>query len=809
MKKLTAILLIGASTLGMYAAPLTPEQALKRALSSGRLSARGFVSSSIQLSYTTQTTDGTPAVYIFNRPDASGYLVISAYDEVTPILGYADNGTFDINEIPPQMQWWISQYTKQIEDAATNGAKKINTSRSTKAAITPLVKTKWNQGVPYNNLCPVVNTVKCPTGCVATSMAQVMKYWNYPDVGTGRVTATMPSGATGSGFINLSQKPFDWNNMLDSYSGYDYTNEQANAVATLMQAAGYAARMNYSLGGSGAISINAATSLSKNFKYNPNIQYLQREYFTAEGWEELVYNELAAGRPIIYGGQSTSVGHSFVCDGYDGNGYYHFNWGWGGMSDGYFLLNALDPDSVGTGGGAGGGYNSGQDIIIGIQPTSETVNPYLTQFGNLSATASGLTLSLLVNNGSSNWLNTGITAISVNLGVEISPADGAATRTQYAKIYSNAEIPALTLSGYNISYQGIKGNARVNFPSNLPNGTYKVTVCTQNCNVTDAPWTPVCATNGAYNFVYVTKNGNSCSVRNFNETELTIESAATTTQVYYGNACRIKLSVANNSNIELSGGFYPVLLDGSQEAMLGEGIYLNLKPGEKTEREFLTVFELLDGATAPTASKQYTLKFLKDPNRSNYYNWSEPLTVNVNPGTLSFTISDYCIENAPTRQETINGKPETVYVASNSSDIPFSANIKNTGSFFGSQVYTLIFNGNLQGYSLTSGAMGPTPVLDRGEAATVKGSVDFSAGELGKYYAATIFHVENGSLKQSGKTLLYFTIDPSSAVNEIEKESDETDCIIFNLQGMPVGNDLKSLPTGIYIRNGKKVIVRH
>ncbi len=100
-------------------------------------------------------------------------------------------------------------------------------------------------------------------------MAQVMKFWNYPEVGTGRVTATLPSGGTGEGFINLAQKPFDWNNMIDSYSGYDYTNEQGNAVATLMQAAGYAAKMNYAPGGSGALSINAAISLSKKFQIQP------------------------------------------------------------------------------------------------------------------------------------------------------------------------------------------------------------------------------------------------------------------------------------------------------------------------------------------------------------------------------------------------------------------------------------------------------------------------------------------------------------------------------------------------------------
>lgn len=814
MKRITSLAIMSATTLALLAAPLTPEQALRRVQGNSALKTPSKSGTSMKLSFSMQTQKGEPAVYIFDRPASSGYLIVSADDTATPLLGYADSGSFDANNMPPQLEWWLSEYASQIDYASANGIKNTYAPIANKKEIAPLVKTKWNQGTPYNNLCPSVNNVKCPSGCVATAMAQVMKFWNYPEVGTGRVTATLPSGGTGEGFINLAQKPFDWNNMIDSYSGYDYTNEQGNAVATLMQAAGYAAKMNYAPGGSGALSINAAISLSKNFKYNPNIQYLQRLYFNASEWNEIVYNELAAGRPILYGGQSTSVGHEFVCDGYDGNGYFHFNWGWGGMSDGYFILDALNPNSVGTGGGAGGGYNSRQDIIIGIQPSSEETDVYLTQFGNLSASASGSNISLALNyNGNvGNWVNAGISAVKVRMGAEIVSVDNSEIKPQYVRLFSNdIDIPALTLNGYNISYQGIKGNATVSIPSILPNGKYKVTVCTQDANKTDAPWTPVCTTNGAYNFVYVTKNGSSCSVENFNETELSIVSAEPTTQVYYENACRFRLSVKNNSNLELSGGFYPVLYDGNTPAFLGEGITMSLAPGESDNVEFVTTFELLKGVSAPTETKEYTLRFSKNASGSAFYNWSKPLSMGLLLRAPSFNTSNYCIEGAPTREETINGQTRTAFVVPDPSEIPFAATITNTGTFFGSPVYTLIFNSALSGYNLTSLAMGPTAILNRGESATVTGSADFTEAEDGEAYAAALFYINGGKLTQhNGSQILYFIVDSTaSAVNDIESDNTTSDNEIYNLQGIPVGKDINLLPAGIYIRNGKKILKRH
>lgn len=761
---LLSLALVWTGIAASFAAPLTPGQALRRAVGNGPMKLASVNASSLKLAHTVTAQSGTPALYVFDRASKNGYIIVSADDVAAPVVGYADSGSFSMDEMPPQMEWWLSGYASQIANTSSTGP--YATRAPERPAIAPLMKTIWNQGTPFNNLCPTVGTQRCPTGCVATAMAQVMKYWNYPESGKGRVTCS-------AGWLRLDGIKFEWDKMLDSYNG-DYTKDQANAVATLMQAAGYACNMSYSPNGSGALSINAAKCLSANFKYNPNIQYLQRSYFNATTWADVIYAEIAAGRPILYGGQSTSVGHEFVCDGYDGNGYFHFNWGWGGMSDGYFLLDALNPDAVGTGGGEGGGFNSGQDIIIGIQPETAPSTPRVTQFGSLTATVTGSRLSLVVNNNGAtgHWLNAGITAINVYIGAEFSPLSGNGS-PQYVA-FTQAEIEAITLNGNSISFKGMSGTGALTIPASLPDGKYKVTVCSSDASVPDSPWIPVCATQGAYNFVYLTKTGSSYKVENFKEEGLTIVSAAPTTPVYYGKPCKIKLSLTNNSELETTGGFFPVLFEGDKEYASGEGIVVTLAPHESKEVELITVFEVLEGGAAPVRSKDYTLRFLNNPNYTDYYNWSGTITMGILSGSPSLMISDYCVTGAETREVKVTeDKTVTSFIATNPEAIPFSAKITNTGEFFASQIYTLIFNGLLTGNNLTYVAMGPTPILSRGESEEIRGSLFFPEGETNGTYAAVMFTVGSKGLEQIMTCpILYFTIEPSSGVNEIVSDGE-------------------------------------
>lgn len=403
----------GALALGAAAAPVTPEQALARAagetshasnLTTGSTSSKGIAgnessigaaakikaaarSGQMKLAYE-QKAGEEAAVYVFNRGERDGFLVLPADDSAPAVLGYSDSGAIASDEarMPDGLRYWLNSLADQIVWSRTNGGKKgvrlnhngadSNLSgemgsgavkvRSEREAIAPLCATRWNQGEPYFNHCPAQFREKCYTGCVATAMAQAMKYHSWPETGEGSNTYQW------GGFrlsMDFSETTFDWNKMLDTYTEGNYSEEEADAVATLMRACGISVNMNYSTSGSGAQSSAIAGALGSYFKYDKSVRYEKRDFYSLNDWETIIYNSLKNYGPVIYNGQSYEGGHSFICDGYDKDGYFHFNWGWGGMSDGYFLLDALDPISQGIGGSLSGtGFDFMQDVVLDIRP---------------------------------------------------------------------------------------------------------------------------------------------------------------------------------------------------------------------------------------------------------------------------------------------------------------------------------------------------------------------------------------------------------------------------------------------------------
>ena len=322
-------------------------------------------------------------LYLFNINDNGGFVSVSNDDRTIPILGYSDSGAIDPDNIPSNMRaWlqgyadeiaWIKEHSVAITTNTANSPQRVG-SHST-AAIAPLVSTKWDQGKPYNNLCPqYASGYKSATGCVATAMAQVMKYHEWPQAATTSIPG-YTTDSYGLSLSSLSATTFNWANMLDSYSG-SYTSAQANAVATLMKYCGWSVKMDYGPS-SGSNTDLVAEALRNYFDYNSETtQFVSRSFYTAAKWTDLIYNELAQGRPVVYGGLSSGGGHEFVCDGYkfvSGTDYFHINWGWGGDSDEYFVLSSLNPYSQGIGGSSSNdGFHFGQDAVIGIQPSTGT-----------------------------------------------------------------------------------------------------------------------------------------------------------------------------------------------------------------------------------------------------------------------------------------------------------------------------------------------------------------------------------------------------------------------------------------------------
>ena len=322
-------------------------------------------------------------LYAVNFENNEGFVIVSGDDRLVPVLGYSDQGHFDFETLPDNARIWLEGL---MAEAATFAAKGENLTsaanvakdvqrdnvQSTKEAIAPLVSTLWGQGEPFNNACPLYNSTRTKVGCVATAMAQVINYhmqhYNQPTL----TAAEMPSYTTASLKITVSGIPAqsalpDKNLLLDTYTS-KATDAQKNAVAQLMLYCGTAVKMDYGTGSSNSYTPNVAPVCLTYFGCDDSVHVASRYDYTYSDWINLLYNELAAARPIVHGGHSTGGGHAFIVDGYDGKGLFHINWGWNGTSNGYFALSALNPDDAGQIGASssGDGYNSDQLAIIGL-----------------------------------------------------------------------------------------------------------------------------------------------------------------------------------------------------------------------------------------------------------------------------------------------------------------------------------------------------------------------------------------------------------------------------------------------------------
>jgi len=500
--------------------------------------------------------------YVFNA-SLSGFVIVSGDDNVLPILGYSDQGLFDPNNLPQNVLKWFEGYkseirsiieqniqpTNQIVDewqSLINGDN-LNSSTKAKASVNPLMQTKWNQSPYYNALCPS-NSV---TGCVATAMAQIMKYWNYPATGSGFHSYNHNTYGTLS--ANFGSTSYQWGSMPNS------VNSTNNAVATLMYQVGVSVDMDYSPQSSGAYVISASSpvthcseyALKTYFGYKNSLQGIQRVDYNQTQWLNLIKMELDASRPILYAGFGNGGGHCFVADGYDNSDYIHFNWGWGGSYDGYFQINALNPSGTGTGGGSGG-YNSGHQAVIGIEPPtgSQTFDMALYDYITPSSSTIYYGQSFKI---STNIANNGANAFTGDYAAAI--FDNSYNFVDYIQILTGYSLQA----GY--AYSSDLDFSTTGLFSMLP-GTYYVGIFYRP---TGGNWKQV-ANNGSYSNLVQMK------VINPNDIELNssmvLTPGITLTQ---GQPASVNLNIVNDGNNTFIGQYLVGLynLDGSFAQTIG------------------------------------------------------------------------------------------------------------------------------------------------------------------------------------------------------------------------------------------------
>ena len=343
-----------------FATPISESEAREKAVrfihskkgTSAARSAQRF-GGAASLGATLTNVESQEAYYVFNVDSVNGYVIVSGDDRMPDVLGYSYHGTYNAEDIPDNMRAWLQGYADEYQYLQTHGdAKGASLTSVEGGAVRPLLECRWNQPFPYNNLCPMINGERAVTGCVATAMAQVMYYHKWPK----QTINVIPEYKTKSEGIYMSQigiTAIDWDNMISLYGNKGGTYVQNQAVAKLMLLCGCAVQMDYGQNASSAYCDPKV--LTDYFGYNKlSVSEVIRRSYASDVWNQMIYDELKDGRPVLYSGQGSDVGHEFVIDGYDKNNYFHINWGWGGYQDNYFLLSSLN------------GYNYDQVAIIGI-----------------------------------------------------------------------------------------------------------------------------------------------------------------------------------------------------------------------------------------------------------------------------------------------------------------------------------------------------------------------------------------------------------------------------------------------------------
>ena len=565
------MLLLGIGLLAQ-AAPISQDQARKEALSfllNKQISNRSL--KLVALSNRMLKAGNQATFYIFNVGNNQGFVIVSGDDRINPILGYSDEGYFDEAKAPSNMKNLLNEYAQQISmlDEVSNVKGAIAAAKNivdTRNSIAPLLTTKWDQARPYWNKCPQVQNEDGEyepsyTGCVATAMSQIMKYYNYP----AQTTQVIPSYQYGYGTGNMGEyitqttedlpvTTFDWAHMLDSYNGSEdqvYT----DAVATLMLYVGHAAHMTYALTASGTTDPYIPKAFNNYFDYNAQLVY--RSDYDQQAWEDMVYQELVAGRPMVYNGRAGSGGgHSFVCDGYEMGDYYHINWGWGGLGNGYFQLAIMNPHAAGIGASSSAeGYNIDQTAIIGITPGYSgqgQVNHVLTVYNMYYSGNREL------ERGSNGF------SLYKRRQVVVTAEDHIDDGTKYARgiaLYDSNNnfvemIASMTYYSSAISvtdkWPDSNSSEYYYFGKNISNGTYKIVPV---CQVQgSSEWIPMLESDR--NYIEMNVSGNTATLVDHPLNDLTSTNFEFTGDHRVGAAEQCHVTVQNNSDDRFSGKLF-------------------------------------------------------------------------------------------------------------------------------------------------------------------------------------------------------------------------------------------------------------
>ena len=364
-------LLIFVAIVGIFPQKLLAERVNLQAAQTIAEQWRGepIVSSSTAANISGRATTGEqiPAFYVFNYENDNGFAIVSSDTRTrSQILAYSPEGHFDWNKLSETEHWWLEQYAEQkdaLQNDSSIAAQAITPRANAVVVVVPMIQTAWGQNAPFNDLCPLLNGTRTITGCVATGCAMLCKFYSYPASASGSYSYTWAKNdsTTRKGTINST---YDYSLMRLTYNkdkptASDYgTAAERNEVAKLNADIANMVEMNFGTSSSGSVPAKAIGVMVNTFGYDKGTRVLRRTHYDNTDWDAILRDELDAGRPVLYAGwTSAGAGHFFICDGYQNNGYFHFNFGWTAIPTTYYLSSAVS-----------GSYNYKQEIAVEMQP---------------------------------------------------------------------------------------------------------------------------------------------------------------------------------------------------------------------------------------------------------------------------------------------------------------------------------------------------------------------------------------------------------------------------------------------------------
>ncbi len=711
--------------------------------------------------------------YIYNIGDDEGFVIISADTRTKSVLGYSNSGHFETENMPENAKEWLNGYSEEIQYAIDSlpdvesktykALQALNQSAATEVVAPLLGSIAYDQDEPYNNNCPTYSGETCVTGCVATAMAQIMSYHRWPNTGNGSHSYTSRTHGFYK-YANFSSSTYDWTNILTYYSG-DETAAQKAAVALLMSDVGVSVEMDYDIssnGGSGAYSSDVPDALYSYFGYDAGVQIYYRDYFSDSEWESKVKSELDEGRPVYYAGQSTSGGHAFVCDGYDSNALFHFNWGWSGVSNGYFELSALNPNSQGIG-SSNGGYNLSQKIVVGIKKAeSGSEHSQIMVLDSIFPTALSINKAETVEIDIKGLFNLGAYE-NDHLDVRMALYNSAGEFERYLATISR-EKPLSSYSGW-YTYP-----LNVNL-STCDNGSYTIRMVYRN---EDDEYVPVLVSRGGIGAVSVEVTSRKVNFSlSSNTPSLSLsEKPAVVNQLYQNKTGQLSLAIENSGK----GEYYAqvgVKLVSTSDAMLSQELVTSLTQIGAGEVKTLQ----LSGDVTVDPGTYYAYVYYDADNSSSTTTF--PTTLLGQSGGVAIVT----VEEEPTTASllAIVGEPDMPSTVKQGESFSMTAKVLNTGAYYDDVIIAFVFSSTSK-YSVSYFGY-QTVFVDTDSTLSVSFDGAFSL-DTGTYWTR-IYCKDSSDWKKLTEDMC-FTIEKSetAGISDVSEEAD------FSIVQNPVSDEL-------------------